>query len=138
MLGLAQTLSGGETRFGYIYGLSVVSVFGMYFLIQMLAESASSPRRHTAAKQRTNSISVADVASLLGYALLPIVWLAIIGIVVTLKSLFGAVLGVGAVAMATRGASAQFCRLTGEPKQRILLAYPCALVYGIFMLIVLF
>lgn len=136
-LAFARTLSGGEPRFGYIYGLSVLAVFAMFFLVQLLNESAAT-RRKSGKRQPSKPVSIGDVASLLGYCLQPIVWLAVLGIVVTLKSLAGAVLGAAAVAMATRGASAQLCRLTGDPKQRLLLAYPCGMVYGVFMLLVLF
>lgn len=140
VLGAALTLSGGQTRFGFIYGLSAVSIFAIFFIVQLLGEFSNSrsfsKKRDSSSKSRL--LSVSEVASVLGYGQLPIVWLALIGICVPLKSLVGVLLGLCAVAMSTRATSAQFCRLIGNPDQRLLLAYPCGLVYLLFMLIVMY
>lgn len=139
VLGAALTLSGGETRFGCIYGLSAVSIFVMFFIVQLLGESYAT-KTSTSDNKRESSklVSVSEVASVLGYSQLPIVWLAIIGIIVPLKSVVGALLGLSAVVMAARAASLQFCRIIGNQDQMMLLAYPCGLVYLVFTLIVIF
>lgn len=129
-LASAMFLSGGESRFGYIYGLSVVAVSAMYFLVHMLGS--------TALDKNQTAISVTEVASILGYGMVPIVWLSVLGIMTSLHSWLGFVLAVGAVALTTYGTSAQFCRLTGNPFQRQLLAYPCAMIYSVFALVVVF
>lgn len=137
VLGAALSLSGGETRFGSIYGLSAFSIFAMFFIAQLLGESQSKSRPKQD-ESGNKLLSISDVISVLGYALLPIVWLAIVGVFVTLKSMVGAILGVSALAMATRAASGQFARLIGNPDYRLLLAIPCGLVYLVFMFIVIF
>lgn len=119
-------LSGSKAHFGYIYGLSVISVIVMYILITLMCNTME------------HYISITAVASILGYSILPIVWLSILGIFLSLNSAFGIALCVLAVALATMGASNIFCLMTGDPKQRLLLAYPCSLVYVIFVLLVLF
>lgn len=140
VLGAALTLSGGETRFGCIYGLSIGSVFAMFFIAQLMGQSAAATPAKSAADKRLplKLVSIREVASALGYGQLPVVWLAVLGIAMPLQSLVGALLAVGAVALATRAASAQFCRLTGNPEHQLLMAYPCGLVYLAFVLVVIF
>lgn len=71
-------------------------------------------------------------------SILPIVWLSIIGVFFSLNTHFGLVLAGAAVFLATAASSRIFCLMTGDPHQRFLIAYPCALVYIIFALLVLF
>lgn len=120
-------VKGSEAHFGYIYGLSLTSVIFMYFLITLMS----------GANQTTN-ISVSGVASILGYCLLPVVWLSLIGIFVSLNSAFGLIVSVASVLLSTVGSSKIFCLMTGDPNQRFLIAYPCALIYIIFVLLVAF
>lgn len=119
-------VKGSEAHFGYIYGLSVCSVIFMYFLITLMSGANHS------------NISVLGVASILGYCLLPVVWLSLIGIFVSLNSTFGFIVCVGSVLLSTIGSSKIFCLMTGDPNQRFLIAYPCALIYIIFVLLVAF
>lgn len=117
-------LSGSKAHFGYIYGLAMTSCFLMY-LLQSLMSS-------------TGNITIFSVASVLGYCLLPVVALAGLGIFTTLKGPIGMILAAMAVLWATLSASRLFSALSGEEKQKILIAYPCFLLYGVFTLIVIF
>jgi hypothetical protein len=127
-LGLAACLflSGSKAQFGYIYGLSIISVVVMYVLISLMCNTTE------------NYVTLTAVASILGYSILPIVWLSIIGIFATLNSAFGMVLAGAAIFLSTMSSSRIFCLMTGDVNQRYLIAYPCALVYIIFTLLVLF
>lgn len=127
-LGLAACLllSGNKAQFGYIYGLSIISVIVIYFLISLMCYT------------QENHVTLAAVASILGYSILPIVWLSILGVFVSLNSSFGLILAVVAVILSTTASSRIFCLMTGDTNQRYLIAYPCALVYVIFALLVLF
>lgn len=127
-LTLAASLfvSGSKAHFGYIYMLCIISVIGMYVLITLMCNTVE------------HFVSVAAVASILGYSLLPLVGLSVLRVFVTLNSMLGFVLAVLAVMLATRGASNVFCVMTGDPQQRFLFAFPCALLYLVFMLLVLF
>lgn len=127
-LSLAACLfvSGSKAQFGYIYGLCVISVVVMYALIMLMCNSTE------------NYVTITAVASILGYSILPIVWLSIIGVFFALNSAFGIALAACAIFLATMGCSRIFCIMTGDPHQRYLIAYPCALVYIIFTLLVLF
>lgn len=119
-------LSGNKAQFGYIYGLSIISVIVMYFLISLMCYT------------QENHVTLTAVASILGYSILPIVWLSILGVFVSLNSSFGLILAVVAVILSTTASSRIFCLMTGDANQRYLIAYPCALVYVIFALLVLF
>lgn len=119
-------VTGSKAQFGYIYGLCVISVVVMYVLITLMCNSTE------------NYVTITAVASILGYSILPIVWLSIIGIFFSLNTTFGTALAACAIFLATMSCSRIFCIMTGDSHQRYLLAYPCALVYIIFTLLVLF
>jgi hypothetical protein len=127
-LAVCLFLSGSKVQFGYIYGLSMISVILMYILLQLMVTSTSTE----------TYITMSSVASILGYSILPIVWLSILGIFFALNSKLGMILAGLAVFLATAAASRIFCLMTGDQNQRFLLAYPCCLVYLIFVLLVLF
>lgn len=131
-LALAFCLFLSNTRkdiFGYVYGLSIITVLFMYVLIKLMCTTISESQ---------NYITVSSVASILGYSILPIVWLSIPGIFFTLNNKIGILLALCAVFMSTTASSRIFCLMTGDSNQRFLIAYPCALVYVIFSLLVLF
>lgn len=119
-------VSGSKANFGYIYGLCIISVILMYSLISLMTTAAE------------NFVSLTGVASILGYSILPIVWLSIVGIVFPLNSGIGMILTGLSIVLATAASSRIFCLMTGDPYQRFLIAYPCMLVYVIFSLLVLF
>lgn len=131
-LALAFCLFLSNTRkdiFGYVYGLSIITVMFMYVLMKLMSTKVSEIQ---------NFITVTSVASILGYSILPIVWLSVPGIFFTMNNKIGIILAGCAVVMSTSAASRIFCVMTGDPNQRFLIAYPCALVYVIFSLLVLF
>ncbi|XP_055633017.1 protein YIPF7 [Toxorhynchites rutilus septentrionalis] len=119
-------VSGNKAQFGYIYGLCIISVVVMYVLITLMCNSME------------NYVTITAVASILGYSILPIVWLSIVGVFFSLDSAFGIALAACAIFLSTMSCSRIFCIMTGDPHQRYLIAYPCALVYIIFTLLVLF
>lgn len=117
-------LAGSKAHFGYIYGLAMTSCLLMYILQSLMSS--------------TGNITLFSVASVLGYCLLPVVALAGLGIFTSLKGTIGLILAAMAVLWATLSASRLFSALSGEEKQKILIAYPCFLLYGVFTLIVIF
>lgn len=124
LLAMFLLLAGSKAHFGYIYGLAVTSCILMYILLSLMS--------------RANNITLSSVASVLGYCLLPIVILAGFAIFTTLRSPIGLSLATFSVAWATLSASRFLSNMSGEDNQRLLIAYPCALLYGVFTLIVVF
>ncbi|XP_034943008.1 protein YIPF7 [Chelonus insularis] len=117
-------LAGSKAHFGYVYGLASTSCLLMYVLQYLMST--------------TGNVTLSSVASVLGYCLLPVVVLAGLSVFTTLKGPVGTVFAVLAVAWATLSASRLFSAMSGDEKQRLLIAYPCLLLYGVFTLIVIF
>ncbi|CAB0038604.1 unnamed protein product [Trichogramma brassicae] len=103
-------LAGSKAHFGYVYGLAVTSCLLMYILQYLMSSSGN--------------VTLASVASVFGllYSTSP----------------GGLIFAVVAVLWATLSSSRLFCAMSGEEKQRLLIAYPCLLLYGVFTLIVIF
>lgn len=124
LLGACLLLSGGKVPFGYIYGLAMISCVVMYILLNLMTT--------------TVSITLASVASVLGYCLLPVVALSGLGVFVPLTGIFGLGAGVFIVFWCALSASRLFVTMSSDPQQRPLVAYPCCLLYGVFALLVIF
>ncbi|XP_053986540.1 protein YIPF5 homolog [Hylaeus volcanicus] len=118
------SIAASKAYFGYVYGLAVISCILMYILLSLMSN--------------TSNITLSAVASILGYCLLPVVALAGLSIFIKLQGSIGLLVAILAVAWATISASRFLSTISGEPNQRLLVAYPCALLYGTFTLIVIF
>lgn len=125
ILAVSLFLSGNRAPFGYIYGLSVISCLLMYSLLSLMTST-------------TGVFTLSSVASILGYCLLPVVALSVLGIFLSLHSSFGIALAFLAVIWSSLSASRLFVAMSGDGEQRPLIAYPCALVCGVFALLVIF
>ena len=124
-LAVCLFVSGNKAHFGYVYGLSVMSVILMYFLLSLMSRSEGV-------------FTILSVASVLGYCMLPMVGLAGLGIFLSLDGTIGLSLSGIAVIWSALSASRLFVTMSGDTEQRPLIAYPCALVNGVFALLVLF
>ncbi|XP_052889897.1 protein YIPF5 homolog [Anopheles moucheti] len=125
-LAACLSISNSKAQFGYIYGLSTISVLAMYCLIWLMCQGD------------VWHVTVSGVASVLGYSMLTVVFLAVIGLFTSLNNLHGMMLAGTSILLATVHSSRMFCLMTGDPNQRYLLAYPCSLLYTIFAMLVLF
>jgi len=122
MFGFILLLS-GKVHFGYIYGIGVIGCLAMYFLLNMMSVSG---------------VSLGVVVSVLGYCLLPMVGLAGVNLLLSLQGAIGSVLTLLAVLWCSTSASKLFVTALSMQKQQALVAYPCALVYGVFALLAVF
>ncbi|CAH8485279.1 unnamed protein product [Dicrocoelium dendriticum] len=109
-------LLAGKVHFNYIYGLGVFGCLGIYLLLTMM-----TPQGVTATR----------VTSTLGYCLLPMCLLSSLGILFSLKNLPGIVITVAVVLWCAVSSSKLFVRSLDMQHQRLLIAYPCALVYSL-------
>ena len=116
-------LLSGKVHFGYIYGIGVIGCVGMYFLLNMMSVAG---------------VSLGVTVSVLGYCLLPMVGLASVTLLLSLQDVVGIVLTIMAVLWCSLSASKLFVTALGMQKQQPLVAYPCALVYGVFALLAVF
>ncbi|CAL8096820.1 unnamed protein product [Orchesella dallaii] len=122
MFGFILLLS-GKVQFGFIYGIGLIGCLGMYFLLNMMSVSG---------------VSLGVIVSVLGYCLLPMVGLAGVNLLLSLQGIVGTVLTALAVLWCSLSASKLFVTALAMQHQQPLVAYPCALVYGVFALLAVF
>lgn len=113
----------GKLHFGFIYGVAMLGCAAIYVLLSLM-----SPTR----------LSFTCVCSVLGYCLLPIVVLSIISVAFSLTAAIGLGLAVASVLLSTWSAARMFVTVLDTRDQRFLVAYPCALLYGIFALMTVY
>uniref|UniRef100_A0A8C0XEY5 Protein YIPF n=1 Tax=Castor canadensis TaxID=51338 RepID=A0A8C0XEY5_CASCN len=118
----ATLLPAGKVQFGYMYGMSAIGCLGMHALLNLM----SSAR-----------VSYGCVASVLGYCLLPMVILSSCAIFFSLQGTFGAVSALVIIGWCSLSASKIFIQ-PWTWKTTVLIAYPCALLYGLFALLTVF
>ncbi|RZC41132.1 hypothetical protein BDFB_009041, partial [Asbolus verrucosus] len=124
ILAMCLFLSGNKAHFGYIYGISVVSCSMMYCLLSLMSSH--------------NVFSLMTVASILGYSLIPIVGLSVFGMFLSLRGSVGIILATLSVIWSSVSASRLFVAISGDKEQQPLIAYPCALVSAVYVLLVVF
>ncbi|GFN79499.1 protein yipf [Plakobranchus ocellatus] len=116
-------LLSGKLHFGYIYGIGLVGCLAMYCLLNLMS---------------LNGVSAGIIVSVLGYCLLPMVFLSFSAVLLSLKGVVGLVLVIVTVMWCSVSASKLFVSALAMDSQQLLVAYPCALVYGVFALLTVF
>ena len=117
----------GKLQFGYIYGFGLFGCFSMTLIVNLMSPS--------------DAISFWTVASILGYALIPVNVLGILKIIVMQianAQTLGRFLGILTVAWSTMASTRLLELGCGLREQRYLIAYPIALLYSAFVLITIF
>ncbi|XP_035023711.1 protein YIPF5-like isoform X2 [Hippoglossus stenolepis] len=113
----------GKVHFGCIYGISATACIGVYILLSLMS---------------TVAVSYGCVASVLGYCLLPIVALSAFAVFYSLQGMLGTVLALLVICWSSFSASKIFISTLAMEGQQMLVAYPCALLYGLFILLAVF
>jgi len=116
-------LFNGKVQFGYIYGVFVVGLLGLWSLLNLMSD---------------RGIDIYRTASVMGYCLLPIVALAALSIPLELRGWVGALFIPLAVCWCTAASSLFFVISLEADDRRWLVAYPVALFYTCFALITIF
>jgi protein YIPF5/7 len=135
-------LLSGKVHFSYIYGIGVLGCIAMYALLTLMT---------------VDGTTLGAVVSVLGYCLLPMVGLSGINVLLSLQGKFftsshlhrylfcplfagfmGIVLAGMTIGWCSLSASKLFVSLLHMEHQLLLVAYPCALLYGVFALITIF
>lgn len=119
----ATLLLAGKIQFGYVYGISAIGCLGMFCLLNLMSMTG---------------VSFGCVASVLGYCLLPMILLSSFAVVFSLQGMVGIVLTAGIIGWCSFSASKIFISALAMEGQQLLVAYPCALLYGVFALISVF
>ena len=116
-------LLAGKIHFNYIYGIGVLGSLGMYTLLNLMS---------------MHGCGFLGVVSVLGYCLLPLVGLSTFAVFISLKGSLGLILSIASVGWASFASSKLFVAALAMEGQQLLIAYPCALVYGVFALLTVF
>ncbi|KAL7890144.1 hypothetical protein AOLI_G00024020 [Acnodon oligacanthus] len=116
-------LMAGKAHFGYVYGISALGCVSMCTLLNLMS---------------AYTISYGCVASVLGYSLLPMVALSAFAVVYSLQGLLGTLLALFVIGWCSLSASKIFSSTLDMGGQQLLVAYPCALLYGVFALLTVF
>ncbi|XP_035275251.1 protein YIPF5-like [Anguilla anguilla] len=119
----ATLLMAGKIHFGYVYGISAMGCLGMYTLLNLMSLVA---------------VSYGCVASVLGYCLLPMVGLSTFAIFFSLQGILGTLFALLVIGWCSLSASKIFISTLAMEGQQLLVAYPCALLYGVFALLTVF
>ena len=111
----------GKVHFGYIYGLGVLGCVGAWLLVNVMSNK--------------QGIDLYTTMSIVGYGLLPVVFLAFLGIFITLTNPIGISLSILTVLWCTMTASRFLECAVNMYHQRWLVAYPVMMIYICFVLI---
>jgi hypothetical protein len=115
----------GKIHFGYVYGIVTLGTVGMYSLLNLM----TSPDK---------PCSGLFVTSVLGYCLLPMVILSFSSFLFQLHGFIGMIITIIFIFWCSISASKLFATSLAMIGQQLLVAYPCALFYGIFALLTMF
>ncbi|XP_007890892.1 protein YIPF5 [Callorhinchus milii] len=116
-------LLAGKVQFGYVYGISVFGCLGVHALLNLMS---------------VTGVSCGCVASVLGYCLLPMTILSSCAVLFSLQGVIGTALALIVIGWCSLSASKMFISTLAMEGQQLLVAYPCALLYGIFALLTVF
>ncbi|XP_041122609.1 protein YIPF5 [Polyodon spathula] len=119
----ATLLLAGKIQFGYVYGISAIGCLGMYCLLNLMSMTG---------------VSFGCVGSVLGYCLLPMIILSSFGVLFSLQGMVGIIITAMIIGWCSFSASKIFISALAMDGQQLLVAYPCALLYGVFALISVF
>ncbi|KAI1436533.1 hypothetical protein GGR50DRAFT_227540 [Xylaria sp. CBS 124048] len=146
-------LLSGKVHFGYIYGLALMGSIALHTILSLMSPDGpnspsptheapayaagppgypdhSSAGGHDDAKGHLSStLTFTRSASVLGYCLLPLVLVSMVGIVMPMDGPFGYILTSAAIMWCTTSASGLFCAVGRMRQMRVLVAYPLALFY---------
>jgi protein YIPF5/7 len=144
-------LLSGKVHFGYIYGLALMGSIALHTILSLMSPDGSDSASPTHATpypsnagypgdasaaghddgkgHLSSTLTFTRSASVLGYCLLPLVLVSLIGIVVPMDGFFGYILTSAAILWCTTSASGMFCAVGRMRQMRVLVAYPLALFY---------
>ncbi|XP_051646058.1 protein YIPF7 isoform X1 [Manacus candei] len=119
----ATLLMAGKVHFGYVYGMSAIGCLVMHALLNLMSDLG---------------VSHGCVASVLGYCLLPMLILSSSAVIFSLQGIPGILLALFIIGWCSLSASKIFTSALAMEGQQLLIAYPCALLYGLFALLTVF
>ncbi|ELP94994.1 protein YIPF5, putative [Entamoeba invadens IP1] len=121
LLGVAILLT-GKFRFGYVFGFTFVGSFAEYFVLSLLS---------------VKKLDFSVVLTNLGYSSYPLVVLAVASVFVSNKTILS-IIAISGIAWCTLSSSRFFANIQEITDKKLLVAYPMALYFILFVLLVMF
>ncbi|EGW31092.1 uncharacterized protein SPAPADRAFT_63019 [Spathaspora passalidarum NRRL Y-27907] len=118
-------LLAGKVQFGYIYGVGLFGTVSLHYLFKFMSSNDSQ-------------IDLVRSTSVIGYCLLPLVLISVVGVITSLDNLVGYILSTIAVLWCTYSASGFFVAVLKLHNVRLLIAYPLFMFYAVFALMAIF
>lgn len=122
LLGVCLLLGGNMNSLGYVYGFSVCGAVALNSVLNLM----------------TQGIPLATTSSVLGYSLLPVIFLAAVSVVLSMRNLLGLLLSAAAISWSTFSAIRLLDAKLQLAETYWLILYPVALLYATFTLISVF
>lgn len=117
-------LLAGKVQFGYIYGVGLFGTVSLHYLFKFMSDSVE--------------IDITRSVSVIGYCMLPLILICVIGVFHSLDNLFGYLISAVAVFWCTFSASGFFVAVLKLHNVRPLIAYPLCMFYTVFALMAIF
>ncbi|KAF3761705.1 Yip1-domain-containing protein [Cryphonectria parasitica EP155] len=153
----------GTLHFGYVYGLSLMGSTSLHVIISLMTPQddadpgnpspagatpyagASSPQppssqhgHHHHANELSATLTWSRSASVLGYCIIPLLAMSVVGVFMPMDTPMGIVMTSAAIMWCTYSASGMFCAVGRLRSMRGLVAYPLALFYVGFGIMTIF
>ena len=133
----------GKVHFGYIYGLALIGSLALHTIFSLMSPPPASSsshidQMHQQSSSLASSLTYPRSASVLGYCLLPLVVISLVGVVVPMDSVPGYILSTAAIVWCTYSSSGMFCAVGRMKSMRGLVAYPLGLFYVGFGIMCIF
>jgi hypothetical protein len=117
-------LLAGKVHFGYIYGVALFGTVSLHYFFKLMSDDVT--------------IDFIRTASVIGYCLLPLVPISLLGVFISLNNLVGYILSGLFTFWSTYSASGFFVAVLKLDNVRPLIAYPLAMFYSVFVLMAIF
>ncbi|EPS43545.1 hypothetical protein H072_2471 [Dactylellina haptotyla CBS 200.50] len=124
MFGTFLLLS-GRVHFGYIYGCALLGSISLHLILNLMAPLGVS-------------INYIRSTSVLGYCMLPLVFVSFFGVAFPMDGVVGFAVTAVAITWCTYSSSAMFVAVLRVRDMRMLVAYPLALFYCVFGIMSIF
>ncbi|KAF3104068.1 hypothetical protein TWF569_006106 [Orbilia oligospora] len=118
-------LLSGRVHFGYIYGCAFFGSLTLHWILNLMALPGIN-------------INYIRSASVLGYCLLPLVFVSFFGVAFPMDGMVGFAITSVAIGWCTYSSSAMFVAVLRVRDMRLLVAYPLALFYCVFGIMSIF
>ncbi|KAK6524927.1 hypothetical protein TWF281_011819 [Arthrobotrys megalospora] len=118
-------LLSGRVHFGYIYGCAFFGSVTLHWILNLMALPGVN-------------INYIRSASVLGYCLLPLVFVSLFGVAFPMDGMIGFAVTSVAISWCTYSSSAMFVAVLRVRDMRLLVAYPLALFYCVFGIMSIF